>query len=42
LKTIQPGELRTRDPDLISFFNINTPADLQKAEAMQESWTGLS
>ena len=29
--------LRSADPDLISFFNINTPQDLDRAEAWLES-----
>jgi molybdopterin-guanine dinucleotide biosynthesis protein A len=34
LKKIPESRLRTADPDLISFFNINTPADLEKAQRM--------
>jgi molybdopterin-guanine dinucleotide biosynthesis protein A len=34
LKKIAESQLRTADPDLISFFNINTPADLEQAEMM--------
>ena len=34
LKKIPESQLRTADPDLLSFFNINTPADLEKAERM--------
>jgi molybdopterin-guanine dinucleotide biosynthesis protein A len=34
VKNIPENILRTRDPDLVSFFNINTPADLEKAEEM--------
>jgi molybdopterin-guanine dinucleotide biosynthesis protein A len=36
VKTVAEDELRKADPDLISFFNINTPADLLKAEAHYE------
>ncbi len=32
VKRIQEKDLRKKDPELISFFNINTPADLIKAE----------
>ena len=34
LKKIPESLLRTADPDLISFFNINTPEDLEKAQKM--------
>jgi len=34
IKTISEKALRVNDPDLQSFFNINTPADLQRAEEM--------
>ena len=34
LKKIPENILRSKDPDLISFFNINTPEDLARAEAM--------
>ena len=33
-KTISEKELRRVDPELISFFNINTPQDLARAEEM--------
>jgi molybdenum cofactor guanylyltransferase len=33
-KIIPESQLRTKDPELISFFNINTPADLARAEQM--------
>ena len=32
VKKIQESELRQKDPRLISFFNINTPADHDRAE----------
>jgi molybdopterin-guanine dinucleotide biosynthesis protein A len=34
IKTIPEHILRVQDPDLVSFFNINTPADLMVAENM--------
>jgi molybdenum cofactor guanylyltransferase len=34
VKTVAETELRRADPELISFFNINTPTDLLKAEAL--------
>ena len=37
LKKIPEKILRSKDPDLISFFNINTPEDLLKAEEMARS-----
>ena len=33
VKTVAEADLREVDPELISFFNINTPEDLVKAEA---------
>jgi molybdopterin-guanine dinucleotide biosynthesis protein A len=33
-KIIPESQLRTKDPELLSFFNINTPADLARAEQM--------
>jgi molybdopterin-guanine dinucleotide biosynthesis protein A len=33
-KTIAESELRAKDPELISFYNINTPRDLARAEEM--------
>jgi molybdopterin-guanine dinucleotide biosynthesis protein A len=35
VKTVPETDLRRVDPDLISFFNVNTPEDLVRAEAMQ-------
>ena len=32
VKTVDEAVLRQADPELISFFNINTPADLKQAE----------
>lgn len=34
IKKIPEKLLREKDPDLISFMNINTPEDLEKAEAL--------
>ncbi|MGD2185034.1 MAG: molybdenum cofactor guanylyltransferase [Desulfobacterales bacterium] len=34
IKTISENVLRKKDPDLRSFFNINTPEDLKQAEEM--------
>lgn len=34
VKKIPENVLRTTDPDLLSFFNINTPDDLARAEAL--------
>ena len=34
VKEIPEAELRSADPDLISFFNINTPEDLTASEQM--------
>jgi molybdenum cofactor guanylyltransferase len=34
LKKISEKHLRSMDPELLSFFNINTPQDLAQAEAM--------
>jgi molybdopterin-guanine dinucleotide biosynthesis protein A len=36
IKRIPEDILRTKDPDLVSFFNINTPADLEVAQEMAE------
>ena len=34
IKTISEKVLRNKDPDLLSFFNINAPDDLKRAEEM--------
>ena len=34
VKEVQESSLRERDPDLVSFFNINTPKDLEQANRM--------
>jgi molybdopterin-guanine dinucleotide biosynthesis protein A len=34
IKTISEKVLRKKDPDLLSFFNINTSDDLKRAEEM--------
>lgn len=36
LKTIPEASLRAVDPELISFFNINTPEELLRAKALYE------
>jgi molybdopterin-guanine dinucleotide biosynthesis protein A len=42
IKTISEKVLREKDPDLRSFFNINKPADLQRAEEMFKSFDSLN
>jgi molybdopterin-guanine dinucleotide biosynthesis protein A len=32
IKKVSEAALRKKDPDLLSFFNVNTPADLKRAE----------
>jgi molybdopterin-guanine dinucleotide biosynthesis protein A len=34
IKEIPERLLKEKDPELVSFFNINTPEDLKTAEAM--------
>lgn len=34
VKTVDEADLREVDPELVSFFNVNTPADLVRAEAI--------
>ncbi|MCU0592028.1 MAG: molybdenum cofactor guanylyltransferase [Desulfobacterales bacterium] len=34
IKTIPEERLREKDPELVSFFNVNTPEDLARAEQM--------
>jgi hypothetical protein len=34
IKTIPEDRLREKAPDLVSFFNVNTPQDLARAEQM--------
>ena len=34
-KTIAPEVLKSNDPELISFFNVNTPEDIIRAESIQ-------
>ncbi len=36
VKTVDEADLRTVDPELVSFFNVNTPADLVRAEALHK------
>lgn len=38
-KVIAPEILKNSDPNLISFFNVNTPEDVKKAESIQASLT---
>jgi len=33
-KKISDKELRTKDPELTSFFNVNTPSSLEEAKAI--------
>ena len=37
VQTVAEADLRAIDPDLISFFNVNTPGDLQTAEALLQN-----
>nr|WP_083455832.1 molybdenum cofactor guanylyltransferase [Desulfosarcina cetonica] len=37
VKAVAEGDLRTVDPELVSFFNMNTPDDLVKAEALYQA-----
>ncbi len=37
VKTVAEAALRQVDPELISFFNINTPEDLARAEALGQT-----
>ncbi len=39
VKTVDEAELRRTDPELISFFNINTPEDLKRAEKIAHTST---
>jgi len=36
VKTVDEADLREVDPELVSFFNVNTPADLVRAEALHK------
>jgi len=42
IKTIPEKILREKDPELISFFNVNTPDDLARAEEMVAKRRGQS
>ena len=42
LKKIPETVLRSKDPELLSFFNINTPEDLVKAQKMAQNSKGHS
>ncbi|MGA6925947.1 MAG: molybdenum cofactor guanylyltransferase [Desulfosarcina sp.] len=37
LKMVDEADLRQIDPELLSFFNVNTPEDLLRAEAIQQT-----
>lgn len=39
IKRIPEERLRARDPDLVSFFNVNTPQDLARAEELLAAGT---
>jgi molybdenum cofactor guanylyltransferase len=41
VKKIPEKILRTKDPDLVSFFNINRPEDIEKAEEIEKSMTAM-
>jgi molybdenum cofactor guanylyltransferase len=41
IKKIPEKVLRTKDPDLVSFFNINRPEDIEKAEKIEKSITAM-
>ena len=36
---VEPEECRRLDPDLLSFFNVNTPEDLEQANRVAASWS---
>ena len=36
VKTVEASDLKEVDPELVSFFNVNTPADLVRAEALHQ------
>jgi molybdopterin-guanine dinucleotide biosynthesis protein A len=36
VKTVDEADLRKKDPELVSFFNVNTPDDLVRAEALHK------
>jgi molybdopterin-guanine dinucleotide biosynthesis protein A len=46
VKQIPEAVLRTKDPELLSFFNVNSPDDLRRAEQvvrkMEAAWTSLA
>lgn len=37
VKSVAEADLRQIDPDLVSFFNVNTPEDLKRAETLLKS-----
>jgi len=38
VKAVDEAELRRADPELISFFNVNTPEDLTRAERLRKQF----
>jgi molybdopterin-guanine dinucleotide biosynthesis protein A len=42
VKKIAEPQLRAADPDLISFFNINTPEDLAASKKMSMEGRGIA
>lgn len=42
MKTIEEDQLRCHDPDLVSFFNVNSPNELARAEAWLKGQGTLS
>lgn len=38
IKAVEEAELRRADPSLISFFNVNTPEDLKRAESLRKQF----
>jgi molybdopterin-guanine dinucleotide biosynthesis protein A len=42
VKEISETRLRTVDPDLVSFFNVNSPEDLTASEKMLKDDHGIS
>jgi len=38
VRVIEPDEIKLFDPQFVSFFNLNTPEDLEKAREMLDNW----
>jgi molybdopterin-guanine dinucleotide biosynthesis protein A len=38
IKAVDETELRRADPELISFFNVNTPEDLKRAQSLRKQF----